>query len=89
MRPKLTNHENFAISQFTRKKFIPIILKRHLLVAQKVPYKSSIDIAPLSLTIDAVNGQLVHWSKDGKLLNGHSSETDQKKFSIFLLKHTY
>ena len=35
------------------------IPKRYLLVAKKVLYKSLIDIAPLSSTLHAINGQFI------------------------------
>ena len=63
------NQKNFKICWFTRKPLIIIkILKRCLLAAKKVIYKSSIDIASLSLILHVINGQFMFWPKNGQLL---------------------
>ena len=52
------------------------ILRRCLLVDKKVLYKSPIDIAPLSSTLHAVNGQFLFWQNYS---NSYISDTGPKK----------
>ena len=55
--PTIQDHKKLKIFKFSRKLSITKILKRCLLVSQKVLHKSLINIASLSLTLHVVNTQ--------------------------------
>ena len=55
------------------------ILKRCLLLGKKVLYKSPIHIAPLSLTLHAINGRFLFWQNYS---NGYISEMGPKKKNL-------